>query len=81
MLGRLRMSLDQCEESFKELCKTIYQPKDPRDTRRDPTHSNYNPNKFDSEVLAEAVKRIIVLAEGADAESTLFKDPSDKCRV
>ena len=80
MLGRLRMSLDKCEEAFKKLCQKIYQPKK-NDTRREPTHSNYNPNKFDSKVLEEAVKDMLHPTEGPLRDISLFKAPYDECKV
>ena len=81
MVGRLRMSLDKCEESFKKLCETIYQPKDPNDTRREPTHSNYNPNKFDSKVLEKAVKDMLRLEVGKYSDIALLQDASKGCKV
>ena len=79
MLGRLRMSIDDCIDTFKELCKKIYLPKDPADKRRLP-HQDYNPNKFDSKVLAEAVKEMIRNKSIAGEENP-FEDPDPKCKV
>lgn len=80
MLGRLRMTLDQCEDAYLKLSEQIFTPK----------RSKYNllrgkdfllaDGKFDHEILEKAIKDIIVQDLGFD-ESTLLKDSDPKCNV
>ena len=83
MLGRLRMSLDDCEVTFRELCGKIYQPKDPNDKRREPESHHYKPSKFDSGLLKKTVKDMIRknIPEGEHPEEALLKDLDTSCKV
>ncbi|KAE8442348.1 hypothetical protein EG329_003419, partial [Mollisiaceae sp. DMI_Dod_QoI] len=81
MLGRLRMSLDECERAYLELSERIFTPKR--------SFSNYllrskdflrADGKFDHKVLEGAVKSIIARNPGLD-ESTLLKDSDPQCKV
>ena len=83
MLGRLQMSLDDCEVTFRELCEKIYRPKDPNDKRRDPKHHHYMPSKCDTEVLVETVKDLIrkKLPGGGIPEEVLLQTSGLSCTV
>ncbi|RDL41440.1 uncharacterized protein BP5553_01419 [Venustampulla echinocandica] len=80
MLGRLRMTLNECEDAYLELSERIFTPK----------RSKINPwrakeflqadGKFDYKVLEKAIKDIIAQKPGYD-ESTLLKDPVPQCSV
>jgi hypothetical protein len=75
MLGRLRMSIDECIDAYLSLSDRIFQKKRHRVT----TKGNIQ-GRFDSDELARAVKEVIKrqgLQEGA-----LLKDASDDaCKV
>lgn len=75
MLGRLQMSLDQCEESFHELCRAIYKPRDPKDKRGD------SGSKFDSAVMAKAIRDMLRRKEGLNKDINLLRNPDKRCRV
>jgi len=78
MLGRLRMTLDECEEAYLNLSERIFTPK----------RSTFNPlrskdflladGKFDYKELEKAIKDIVVRNHGLE-ESTLFKDLDPQC--
>jgi hypothetical protein len=80
MLGRLRMTLNECEDAYLNLSEQIFELK----------RSKFNPlrskdflladGKFDYKVLEEAIKDIIVRNPGFD-ESALLKDPDPQCKV
>lgn len=80
MLGRLRMTLDECEKAYLNLSERIFIPK----------RSTLNPlrskdflladGKFDYKVLEKAIKDIIVRDRGLE-ESTLFQDSDPQCKV
>jgi predicted acylesterase/phospholipase RssA len=79
MLGRLRMSLDQCERAYLTLSEKIFTPK--RSKRqfigraKDFLLAN---GRFDAEVLEAAMKECIGEFESTDA---LLKDPNSPCKV
>jgi len=80
MLGRLRMSLDECEDAYTKMSERIFKPK----------RSSHNyfgrssdflgaTGRFDSAELEDAIKEIIVhhqVKEGAP-----LKDPESPCKV
>jgi hypothetical protein len=80
MLGRLRMTLDECEGAYLKLSERIFNPK----------RSKFSPfrgkdflladGKFDYKVLEEGIKHIISQNPAFD-ESTLLKDPDPRCKV
>jgi hypothetical protein len=75
MLGRLRMSIDECIDAYLQLSDRIYQKK--RD--RVPTNSKYQ-DRFDSDELERAVKEIITKQNLS--ENTLLKDKANaSCKV
>jgi len=78
MLGRLRMSLDECEAAYLCLSKRIFNPK----------RNKFNPlrskdflladGKFNTQVLEDAIKEIV---RTKFEESTLLQDPNSQCKV
>ena len=58
MLGRLCMSLDDCEATFKDLCEKIYKPKGPNQQVQEPADPPKEPSKFDSDVLQQAFSEL-----------------------
>lgn len=80
MLGRLRMSLDECEDAYLDISERIFTPK----------RSKVNPfrgkdflladGKFDYKALEKAIKETISQDSKFD-ESSLLKDPDPKCKV
>ncbi|OJD29637.1 ankyrin repeat protein [Diplodia corticola] len=70
MLGRLHMTLDQCEQAYRELSKKIFTPK--RSSWNLPGRANdrYQVNgKFDSDILERAIKSVIKEQLHPDAQS------------
>jgi hypothetical protein len=75
MLGRLRISIDDCIDAYLSLSDRIFQKKRHRVTVKGDIQG-----RFDSDVLARAVQEIVV-AQGLP-ENTLLKDISDDvCKV
>jgi hypothetical protein len=75
MLGRLRMSIDDCIDAYLLLSDRIFQKKRHRVTVKGDIQG-----RFDSDVLARAVQEVVV-AQGLP-ENTLLKDVSDgACKV
>ena len=75
MLGRLRMSVDECIEAYISLSDRIFQKKRHRVTIRGKIQG-----RFDSEELAQAVREVIK-GQGFQ-EGALLKDASDNaCKV
>ncbi len=75
MLGRLRMSIDDCINAYLSLSDRIFQKKRHRVTVKGDMQG-----RFDSDELARAVKEVVV-AQGLP-ENTLLKDASDgACKV
>ena len=68
MLGRLRMSIDECEESFKMLCRTIY-----------PLHKGRD-DQFNSDVLAGAMKDMVRRKVG-HAGPVFIAEVNSDCKV
>ena len=79
MLGRLRMSIDDCEKAYLELSKKIFTPR--RSTfnlhRRALDFLQVN-GRFDATVLENCMKSSIEKVEGKDA---LLRDPRPDCKV
>lgn len=75
MLGRLRMSIDDCIDAYLLLSDRIFQKK-----RHRVTVKGNIQGRFDSEELERAIKEVVV-AQGLP-ENTLLKDTSDNaCKV
>jgi hypothetical protein len=75
MLGRLRMSIDDCIDAYLLLSDRIFQKK-----RHRVTVKGNIQGRFDSDELERAIKEVVV-AQGLP-ENTLLKDTSDNaCKV
>jgi hypothetical protein len=75
MLGRLRMSIDECIDAYISLSDRIFQKK-----RHRVTVKGNIQGKFDSEELARAVREVVT-GKGLE-EDALLKDASDNvCKV
>lgn len=75
MLGRLRMSIDDCIDAYLLLSDRIFQKKRHRVTAKGNIQG-----RFDSDELERAIKEVVV-AQGLP-ENTLLKDTSDNaCKV
>jgi hypothetical protein len=75
MLGRLRMSIDDCIDAYLSLSDRIFQKKRHRITVRGDIQG-----RFDSDELAGAVQEVI-LAQGLSKDA-LLKDVSESaCKV
>lgn len=75
MLGRLRMSIDDCIDAYLSLSDRIFQKKGHRVTLKGNIQG-----RFDSEELARVVKEVMV-AQGLHGDA-LLKDGSDSaCKV
>ncbi|KAF2186398.1 FabD/lysophospholipase-like protein [Zopfia rhizophila CBS 207.26] len=78
MLGRLRMSLDECEDAYLKLSKRIFQPK--RRFAKAAKAADYLQanGRFDSKKLEEVIKEYIASKTDEDA---LLKDTDPQCKV
>jgi hypothetical protein len=75
MLGRLRMSIDECIDAYLSLSDRIFQKKKHRVT----INGNLQ-GRFDSEELARAMKEVVT--EKGLQEDALLKDVSDEaCKM
>ena len=75
MLGRLKMSIDECIDAYLSLSDRVFQKK-----RHRVTIKGNIQGRFDTEELERAVKEVIT-AQGL-SENTLLKDTSDNaCKV
>ena len=75
MLGRLRMSIDECIDAYISLSDRIFQKK-----RHRVTVKGNIQGRFDSEELARAVREVVT-GKGLE-EDALLKDVSDNvCKV
>ena len=74
MLGRLKMSIDECIDAYLSLLDRVFQKRHPVTTK-----GNIQ-GRFDSEELERVVKEVIT-KQGLQ-EDTLLKDVSDDaCKV
>lgn len=75
MLGRLKMSIDDCIDAYLSLSERVFQKKRHRFSGKGKIQG-----RFDSEELAKAVKEVVKLQKLK--EDALLKDTSDDaCRV
>jgi len=75
MLGRLKMSVDECIDAYLSLSDRVFQKKRHRVTTKGSIQGS-----FDSEELERAVKEVVT-RQGLQ-EDTLLKDASDDaCKV
>jgi len=75
MLGRLKMSVDECIDAYLSLSDRVFQKKRHRVTTKGSIQGS-----FDSEELERTMKEVVT-RQGLQ-EDTLLKDPSnDACKV
>ena len=75
MLGRLRMSVDDCIEAYLSLSDRIFQKKRHRVTMKGNIQG-----RFDSEELARVVKEVIK-GQGLEEDALLKEGPEAECKV
>lgn len=76
MLGRLKMTVDECIGAYADFSDEVFQRKHHRVNIR----SGGIQGRFDSSTLEEAVKKIIV-NKGFDENELLFDDQDGACKV
>ena len=75
MLGRLKMSIDECIDAYLSLSDTIFQKKRHRVTVKGKIQG-----RFDSDALKSAVKQIIK-GRGLQEDELLKDAPGTTCKV
>ena len=75
MLGRLRMSIDECIDAYLQLSDRIFQKKRHRVTVKGKIQG-----RFDSDELERAVKDVIK-TQGVPEDALLKDDPETACKV
>jgi len=75
MLGRLKMSIDECIDAYLQLSDRIFQKKRHRLTIKGKIQG-----RFDSEELERAVKEIIT-KQGLQEDALLKDEPDAACKV
>lgn len=75
MLGRLRMSIDDCIDAYLSLSDRIFQKKRHRVTVRGGIQG-----RFDADELAQAVQEVIT-AQGFQEDTLLKDDTESTCKV
>lgn len=80
MLGRLRMTLDECQRAYIDLSKTIFTPAHDRANPARAYHFLMANNRFQTEPLESSIKSTI--GSRCLEEDTLLQDEdSDSCKV
>ena len=74
MLGRLRMTVDECIDAYTTLSDSVFEKKSHRVTIRGKLQG-----RFDGAELERAVKTIVV--NRGLGEDALLKDPDSPCKV
>lgn len=81
MLGRLKMTLDECERAYLDLSKDIFTPSRPNFPWIGRGVDIVNANgKFDARVLENAIKKVIE-RHLASSEVELLSNPETECKV
>jgi hypothetical protein len=81
MLGRLRMTLDECQAAYLKLSERIFNPKRTKlNTFGRAKDFLLADGKFDWMELEAAVKEIVI-QDRKLSESTLLRDPDPQCKV
>lgn len=79
MLGRLRMTLAECEDVYLQLSKEIFTPRRNKHDLFGRSKDFLQVNgKFDSKVLQDAIRECIGKKQPDDV---LLKDPDSPCKV
>jgi hypothetical protein len=80
MLGRLRMTLEDCQDAYLQLSEKIFTPK--RTSRIMQKWDFLNANgKFDGEVLEKAIKDCITAKFPELSADALLKDQDASCKT
>ena len=80
MLGRLRMTLDDCLEAYLSLSERIFNPKRSKINALGKAKDFLLANgRFDSDELEIAIKEI--LKKNGCEETALFQEPDAVCKV
>ena len=75
MLGRLKMTVDECIGAYADLSDEVFQKKRHRVNKRGGIQG-----RFDSSALERAVKKIVV-SKGFDEDELLFDEQDSACKV
>ena len=75
MLGRLKLSIDDCIDAYLLLSNRVFQKKKHRVTPKGDIRG-----RFDSEELARAVKEV-VMKQGLQEDALLKEASEDACKV
>jgi hypothetical protein len=75
MLGRLRMSIDECIDAYLSLSDRIFQKKKHRITITGDIQG-----RFDSEELAQAIREVVT-GQGLQEDALLKDVSSDACKM
>jgi hypothetical protein len=75
MLGRLKMSIDDCIDAYLSLSDRVFKKKSHRVTVR-----GHIQGRFDSEELAQAVKEVVT-KQGLQEDALLRDLSDDACKV
>ena len=75
MLGRLKMSIDECIDAYLQLSDRVFQKKRHRVTVKGKIQG-----RFDSDELERAVKEVIKV-QGVSEDALLKDDPGTACKV
>ena len=75
MLGRLKMSIDECIDAYLQLSDRIFQKKRHRATVKGKIQG-----RFDADELERAVKKVI-RAQGFQEDALLKDAPETACKV
>lgn len=80
MLGRLRMTLEECEDAYLKLSKRIFTAKRSRWNKPMQALDFLEADgKFDAEILELAIREVIKAKEGSD--EGLLKHDESSCKV
>jgi len=78
MLGRLRMSIEDCEAAYLKLSERIFQPRHSKFNFQRTTTFLQADGKFDATVLEKAIQETLV--ENGYDQDLLLKDLDNTCR-
>lgn len=80
MLGRLRMTLDECEDAYLKLSKSIFKPKRVFGVPSKGVDVLLANGRFDAKIMERVIKEAI--RSTGNTEDTLLKDDrSPSCKV
>lgn len=79
MLGRLRMSLEECEAAYIKLSEKIFQPKRWRYSAMKLLDTVSMKERYDSKVLERTIRKVIKDRTGNEHE--MLKSQKEGCKV